>query len=454
MGAAPAVDDIYIPPAQSASYPVRPGNSVQLLVDGAPAFRRICEAIEAAHRSVWATVTFLWANFRMPDGRGSALDVLNRAALRGVDVRLLFWRPGAGTELLKPNAFWGSADQLALLQASSSAVRIRWDQAHPGYCQHQKSWLIDAGEENATAFVGGINLNPHSMARPGHPGAHQNHDAYLELAGPSVVDVHHNFVQRWNEASERLAPDGRWGAGSETGLSFPDHVPGHRGTAVVQIQRTIHPGRYSDGRPAPEGCPFEIAAGERSILEQYGSAISAARRSIYIENHTIDAPQITALLHQAVQRGVEVVLVMPAEMDLSDNLAASPKRLALIRDWVALSSYTNFTLAGIAGLALDSQRKPVYVHSKIMLVDDVWATVGSSNLHRFSLLGNSEMNATIWDPVAVPALRSELLLEHLDLDTAPLDDRAALQLFHRIATENRAKFEQGGHQWQGMAFTL
>jgi cardiolipin synthase len=70
-----------VPPVLDASYPVRPGNLLQPLIDGEPAFRRVCEAIESARERVWVTVTFLWSSFRMPDGRGTALDVLNRAAL-------------------------------------------------------------------------------------------------------------------------------------------------------------------------------------------------------------------------------------------------------------------------------------------------------------------------------------------------------------------------------------
>ncbi len=265
--------------------------------------------------SVWVTVTFLWAAFEMPDGRGTALDVLDRAAARGVDVRLLFWRPDAKPRTWKRNAFWGSVDHIRQLEARRSGVRIRWDQAHPGFCQHQKSWLIDAGGENETAFVGGINLNPHSMVAPGHRGEGQNHDAYVEVAGPSAVDVHHNFVQRWNEASERLAEDGRWGMGSETDLPFPSRVPAQRGSALVQIQRTMHRGRYTDGRPAPGGAAFDIASGERSIFDQYCAAIGAAQRSIYIENQYIAVPEIVACLHQALQRGVEVVVLLPAEPD-------------------------------------------------------------------------------------------------------------------------------------------
>ena len=113
-----------------------------------------------------------------------------------------------------------------------------------------------------------------------------------------------------------------------------------------------------------------------------------------------------------------------------------------------------FTLAGIAGLGADGQRKPVWVHSKLMVVDGEWGTVGSCNLHRLSLFGNGEMNATFWDPDTARALLSQLLQEHLDRDTSALDDRSTLQLFRAVARENSAKFESGDHAWQGLAFRL
>ena len=441
-----------IPFVQSASYPIRPGNLVRPLIDGEPAFRRICEAIEAARQSVWVTVTFMWAAFEMPDSRGGAFDVLDRAAARGIDVRLIFWRPDAKTEWLKRNAFWGSATHLDLLEGRRSGVKIRWDRAHPGFCQHQKSWLIDAGAENETAFVGGINLNPHSMVAPGHSGEGHNHDVYVELAGPSVVDVHHNFVQRWNEASERATEHGRWGTGSEANLQFPARVPTGRGSAVVQIQRTIHQGCYHDGQATPEGISYEIASGEQSNFDQYCAAINAARRSIYIENQYVDVPEIVDCLHRALRRGVDVVLLMPAEPEV--RLQISPEKLAFLHARAELATFGNFMLAGIAGIGADGHRKPIYVHAKLMLIDDVWATAGSCNLHRFSLFGNSEMNVAFSEPNTIRAFRCELFREHLDQDTFGIDDRDALHLFRKIARENRRKFEAGDHNWQGLAFEL
>jgi phosphatidylserine/phosphatidylglycerophosphate/cardiolipin synthase-like enzyme len=454
MDATAAANDSPIPFVKSGSYPVRSGNFVRPLVDGEPAFRRICEAIEAARSSVWVTVTFMWAAFEMPDGRGSALDVLDQAAARGIDVRLIFWRPDAETEQLKCNAFWGSAAQINQLDDRKSGVRIRWDRAAPGFCQHQKSWLIDAGDANATAFIGGINLNPHSVVAPGHCGEGQNHDVYVELAGPSAVDVHHNFVQRWNEASERLMPKGHWGRGSEIDLPLPARVPGRTGDAIVQIQRTMHRGRYIDGRPSPEGSLFDIAAGERSNFDQYCAAIGAARHSIYMENQYVEVSEIVACLHQALRRGVEVVLLMPAELDASGRSTGGPDRIAFLEARTALGAYENFGLAGIAGLGADGRRKPVHVHAKLMLVDDLWATVGSCNLHRFSLFGNGEMNVAFWDPPTVRALRCELLREHLGVDTSRMDACAALRLFRKIALQNRGRLEAGDHAWQGLAFSL
>jgi cardiolipin synthase len=432
---------VAIPHAPRASYPLRSGNAIRPLIDGDGAFRRVCEAIEAAQHRVWATITFLWATCQMPDGRGMPLDVLNRAAERGVDVRLIFWRPDPETESLKTNAFWGSPEQVELLRTRESTLLIRWDRAQPGYCQHQKSWLIDAGTEGETVFLGGINLNPHSMVAQGHRGNGHNHDAYVELAGPSAVDVHHNFVQRWNEASERHLADGRWGAGSESDLPFPTRVPDRKGNAIVHIQRTIPSGRYTNGHATPLGDTYPIEAGERSNFEQYCAAIRGATRSIYIENQSITVPEIIECLHQAVRRGVETVIVVPAEGPIAEEL----RNLAV---------FDNCTVAGLAGVGNDGQRNPVWIHSKLMLVDGAWGTVGSCNLHRYSLFGNCELNAAFWDHETARGLLCELLAEHLDRDMSGVDDRAALQLFGKIARHNRHLFEEGDSRWQGLAWSL
>src|SRR4030088_2509786 len=85
-----AFDPSHISPV---TYPARPGNLVRPLVDGVPAFRRIAEAIKAARHGIWLTVAFYAADFLFPDRQGALFDVLDRAVARGLDVRVLFWRP-------------------------------------------------------------------------------------------------------------------------------------------------------------------------------------------------------------------------------------------------------------------------------------------------------------------------------------------------------------------------
>ena len=263
---------------------------------------------------------------------------------------------------------------------------------------------------------------------------------YVEVQGLGG-DVHHNFVQRWNEASERHLTDGRWGAGSEDDLPFPASVPDRKGDATAQIQRTIHPGRYADGHAAPQQTSYDISQGEASLFEQYCAAIDAARRSIYVENQQIDVPEVIECFRRALLRGVELVAVVPAEGPIPEGLRA-------------LAAFDNFTLSGIAGLDESGWRMPVWIHSKLMLIDGEWGTVGSCNLHRHSLFGNGEMNVSFWDRGTARRLLSELLYEHLDTDTKELDDRSSLRLFGGIARDNRRRSDGGDSRWQGLAFSL
>jgi cardiolipin synthase A/B len=266
--------------------------------------------------------------------------------------------------------------------------------------------------------------------------------------------VHHNFVQRWNEASERNAVDGSWGDTGGSDLAFPTQLTRPAGESLVQVQRTLHAGCYCDGRPSPAGQPFDVASGERSIFDQYVLAISAARRSIYIENQALELPEIVAGLHQALERGVEVVVLLPAQPeDRVREASRRPDHQAFLDQFAALGRHDRFALAGIAGRGSDG-RHDVYVHAKVMLIDDTWATIGSCNLHAASVLGNSEMNVTFWDPPVVRALRCQLLAEHLGLETAGLDDRSALGAYRKIARENRRRRDTGDPDWQGLAFSL
>ena len=123
---------------------MRPGNRLRALVDGPEIMRRIGQAIGEARHSIWATIAFYSEEFSFPDGRGSLFDVLDGAVGRGVDVRLLIWR--STPESPPGRIFDGLPQQRALLARRGSRFKIRWDKAAGPFCQHQKSWVIDAGQ--------------------------------------------------------------------------------------------------------------------------------------------------------------------------------------------------------------------------------------------------------------------------------------------------------------------
>lgn len=433
----------HIPGAFSGSYPIRDGNRVRPLVDSEEIFTRLGEAAEDARASIWITIAFLSRDFTLP-GRGSVFDLLDRATRRGVDVRLLVWRPNPQAAD-HPIMFRGTPEDRELIRARAPRIRVRWDRAIDRFCQHQKSWVIDAGLPSEIAFVGGMNLT----ARSSH-----HHDLYLEIEGPAAVDVGHNFVQRWNEASDRTAMDGSWNCATTDLLPFPERPPARRGATAVQIQRMIHAGRYADGRPAPGGRRFEISGGERSIAEQYVRAIDAARSTIYLENQAIPIMEVAAPLARALERGVDVVLLVPTIPEKYVFAARlDPTERPRFEGIELLARYSNFLMAGIAGRdARDTD--PVYVHAKAMLVDDAWATIGSCNLHAFSLNGHCEMNASFWDEAVVRDLRQRLLLLRTGRDSAALDDRATLAHFRAVADDNRRRSELGQKMREGLAITL
>jgi cardiolipin synthase A/B len=443
----------HIPFVESGSYPVRTGNRLRPLIDGTPVFRRICEAVESAQHSVWIAAAFCTTDFRMPDGRGSFFDVLDRAQARGLDVRVIFWRPNT----LEGNAtaFRGTALDREFLWARGTRWRARWDRTHEAYCQHQKSWMIDAGHDSEIAFLGGVNMTLRGDSVPGHPGPGQRHDAYVEITGPAATDVHHNFVQRWNEASERDVEDGHWGHTGDDQLPFPARLSPPRGDTTTQIQRTVHAGRYRDGTATPGGQRFDIAGGERSILDQYLRAIDAAERTIYIENQSVPIVLVAERMEAALKRGVDIVMLVPAEAEpFVREARRKGERQALFAQLAVLDRYPNFRLTGILGHTANGEPYAIYVHDKLMIVDDVWATIGSCNLHAFSLEGSTELNASFHDPAVARRLRCDLMAEHLGRDVDGLEDRVAMALFRDIADANRYRFDTGAPGWQGLAYRL
>jgi phosphatidylserine/phosphatidylglycerophosphate/cardiolipin synthase-like enzyme len=250
--------------------------------------------------------------------------------------------------------------------------------------------------------------------------------------------VHHNFAQRWNEASERGAQDGCWPHREAAGdLLFPRRLSPPAGEVPLQISRTLLAKRYSDATPAPGASPFAAAEGESSGYAQIMAALAGARRSIYIENQAIGSPSVVDALQAAVDRGVEVVFLVPGDAHpVFVDARRDPRAAFYFEKLARLGESERFTLAAIAGSRDTGRYDEIYVHSKLVLVDDAWGMIGSTNIAERSFHCDTELNVSFWDAATATALRAELLGEHLGRDLSGLDDRAALRLFREVALAN------------------
>jgi phosphatidylserine/phosphatidylglycerophosphate/cardiolipin synthase-like enzyme len=205
--------------------------------------------------------------------------------------------------------------------------------------------------------------------------------------------VHHNFVQRWNEASERGRTDGTWPPGAaDDDLPFPSTTSAPRGDSTAQVVRTIRDR-------------------ERSVLEAYVGAIDAARESIYVENQFFFSHVIFERLDAALRRGVTVVIVVPGK-PLPEVYDARRRHPRLFGALGALGRHGGFTLAALAATDDAGTRRDVYVHAKIAVVDGAWMTVGSANLEKRSLERDTELNVACWDAAVARAFERTLVAEH------------------------------------------
>ena len=441
---ATAPDDLVrIPPPTGAIFPPRPGNHVEPLVDGASAFDRIAAAVEAATTSVMVCVAFLEVDARFPGGRGTFFDLMDGAASRGVDVRVLFWHPeghGVGAE----DTFPGTESSGRLLGGRSTSWQARWD-AVGRQCQHQKTWLVDAGTDDEVAFVGGINIARGSMAGSDHAEPDPElgftrgerysnvHDVHCLVRGPVATDVHENFVMRWNGASERGRRHGSWPHGRTEDLSAPVAGTGEVGTTTAQIQRSVLPGLYS-----------ALPDGENSVREQYLSAITAARDYVYIEDQILLSRVVLVALRDALERGVLVMASVPG--DPMPELAAArahPGIAAAYDALAALGAYEGFCLSAPC-TRREWGYEEVYVHAKTAVVDDRWATIGSTNLIFTSFQGDTEMNVSFWDPDVARAFRVRQVDEQGGFGSEAMDGAAAIGRLAEVARENAVRRLAGG----------
>ena len=363
----------------------RPGNRIALLENGEQFYPRVFASIAAARREVLLE-TFIWFD----DAVGRELrEVLTAAARRGVRVHVLF-------------DGWGSPEIDAAFSRSMIEAGVHLRAFEPAHTllgrrlnmlrrMHRKLVVVDAER----AFVGGINYSADHL---GDYGPEAKQDYAVEIEGPLVAEIHafcraslvtpQPARERWRRAYRRLHELRGW----------------RRWTGWMR-----RPARRADrgGTPPAVSASGALAAfvtrdnryHRDDIERQYRLAIRLARRRVVIANaYFFPGWRLLKDLRRAARRGVRVELVLQGKPDMAIvRTGATMLHGHLVRAGVRIFEYCERPL-----------------HGKIAMIDDEWATVGSSNLDPISLGLNLEANVFIRDREFATGLRGRLdaLIEH------------------------------------------
>ncbi len=403
------------------------GNRVTPLVHGASYFRELYEVLTATRTGDLVLFTD-WqgdADERLTGEPGSEVEeVLGAADERGVDVRGLVWRSH-----LDQTGFFATENRHLGERLQRRGAEVLLDmRVRTGGSHHQKFVVVRHRDDPArdVAFVGGIDLAHNRRDDAEHRGDPQPqplsreygphppwHDVQVKIQGPAVHDVETVFRERWEDPtplsrsplrtlSDRLR---RLDVHADP-LPAQQPPPPAAGTHTVQLLRTYPNLRHGRDFPFARG-------GERSVARGYTKALARATDLVYVEDqyfwgHDVGDRFLTALRERP---GLRLVVVIPLHPDV-EGLARMPELLGRSR---AFRSVLEAAPGRVAAYGLENRAgTPVYVHAKVCVIDDTWASVGSDNFNRRSWTHDSELSCVVLDTDYARSLRLTLAAEHLD----------------------------------------
>ncbi len=333
--------------------PLMDGNHVEILRNGVQIFPSMLSAIRLAQKTINLEFYIYWDG---EIGRQFA-EALAERARAGVAVKVILDSVGSA-----------QMSQSLIDFLLRNGIDLEW--YHPlrwytlsrlNHRTHRKLMVIDG----TVGFSGGVGIADEWL---GDADA-KNHwrETVVRLEGPAVTQLQFAFMDNWVKSRGELL----------TGLDyFPAVEP--RGNHITQVIKSS---------------PSE---GSSAVKLLYIISIVSATRSIYINNaYFVPDHDTIRALEGAVRRGVDVRVVVPGE--LTDvPIVRQASRLGyelLLRRGIRIFEY-----------------QPTMMHSKTMVVDGIWSTIGSSNFDDRSFRLNDEVNVNVYDE-AIAAQMEQMFFE-------------------------------------------
>lgn len=322
---------------QPYQFPWRPGNVIDLLVDGHVFFPSMLESISKAEKLVCLEM-YLIQSSKLAN---QFIDALTAASKRGVDVRLLLDAFGS-LGLAKSD--------LRRLRDAGAEVRfynlLRWKPPLRNFARDHRKLLAIDGE---VAYVGGVGITDDFLdtKRP----ERSRRETLIRVSGPVVQDWMGLFAETWAEEDGKPLP-------KVAASSFAD--------PDAYQARLVYSHRLS---------PQEV---KRSMLSE---ASKVRKRLWFATAYFLPSWTIRRAFRQAATHGVDVRLLLPGKTDHpSVRYAGRRYYMRLLRAGVRIYEY--------------NER---FMHAKTVLCDD-WVSIGSCNFDHWELRWNLEANQEIRDP--------------------------------------------------------
>lgn len=321
------------------------GNQVELLFNGDQIFPAMLQAIRSARKSI------TYAQYLYEDG-AIAYEIAEAFAERcraGVQVRILIDSLGGGNIPKDiPDLWKKSGCQLEWFERIKALQFVTpWELLNYNHRSHRRILVVDG----KIGFTGGHGVGNAWTGNGRTPEHWRQTDVRVE--GPIVQQLQAAFVESWRRTTGNVLGDDSY---------FP--ALDLQGKVYAQIVKS-----------SPLGGSF-------GLYLLFLLSITSAQKSIHIANpYFFPDNRIEEALINAVKRGVKVVVLTPEKGDHAATSSASHSGFGpFLRGGVEIYEY-----------------HPALMHTKAMVVDGVWATVGSANLDYRSLAINEEINLVVYD---------------------------------------------------------
>jgi len=338
--------------------PLIAGNQVTLLFDGPQTMTAMMSAIRNAKDHIHLE-TYIFDQDELGLEFAKLLIEKRHA---GVEVNIIYDSVGTiGT----PQSFFDNLQAagiqlLAFNPINPARLQGPWS---PNRRDHRKILIVD-GE---IAFTGGVNISATYANSSLFRSKSKDHskvgwrDTHLQITGPAVAALQWVFLDTWLNASDKKLPEKNY---------FPTLK--NQGNKMVRVLAS-----------EPESNP--------AIYKAYLLAIQEAKDSIHITSaYFVPDAQILKALIAAAKRGVDVKIIMPGVTDSGLVFHAGQ------------SFYNEMLTGGIKVYELNI----AVLHAKTAVIDQVWSTVGSTNIDTRSFLHNKEVNVVVIDTEFATAMEN------------------------------------------------